>query len=104
MKRQLTLTDLRSVRYSDWISTVASTTANRFCVATSGYESRSVTWVKRTLAQLDERNGFDFHVVGFEDFKDALSRPSNDDFYESANIEIRTCGSSRETDFLSELD
>jgi hypothetical protein len=104
MNSPLVLTDLASVCYSDWITTIGRSPTKYFCVATSGYEDRSITWMSRTLEKLNTRNGFEFYVAGFKDFTGALSRPANDAFYKSHGVDVHECGSSRDTAFLSAFE
>lgn len=100
MTTRLQLVDLRSVRYSEWVSQKTSPSTRRLCFATSGYERRAKSWVERTIRHFPRREGFTFYVAAFQDFPNALSRATNDRFYRSAGIPMHDCGSSREIAFL----
>lgn len=101
---KLFLTDLRSVCYSDWLASASNNPCIRHCFTTSGYEGRAISWTERTLEQPLSRDHLCFHTVGFDDFRDSLSRRSNDAFYARAEIAVHQCGSSRENDFLVDFE
>src|SRR4051812_38467514 len=92
---KLLLTDLKSVCYADWLEGAINNPCMRHCFTTSGYEGRAISWTARTLEESLSRDHLRFHTVGFEDFRDTLSRRANDMFYAQAEIAVRQCGSSR---------
>ncbi len=95
--RHLTLPSLRTEQFSESLTCGAAT--KRLFVSVSGYESRSSFLVSRVLEQ--ERRARDrFPVIGFEDLKDSLSRHTNDEFYNSKDLPVVSCGTSRDTEFL----
>ena len=65
----------------------------RFCIVCSGYERRSTFWIRESWDKMAVSGKSECFAVGFEDFKKTLSRPDNDEFYQSKNIQLFPCSS-----------
>lgn len=98
--RRLKLPSLQTECFAESLNCEAST--KRLFVSVSGYESRSSFLVRQVLQQPRRANDR-FLIVGFEDLSDKLSRPQNDEFYDSENLPITNCGTSRDAMFINRV-
>lgn len=101
MSKILGLNRITSITHSEWVRSVGSViSGRRIFVVASGYEERSIHWTRATIDKLPPSAEVSYLVVGFQDFPNALSRPSNDRFYTEKGLRPKPVNSERQTDFV----
>ena len=100
--RSISLRNLRSDSFKDWLTTCRSSSVQRIFIATSGYEKRGRHWASKVLDVLPGDSSAKWLVIAFTDCETDLSRSANNTFYRDHNIVTSSCYS-REKDIFLEL-
>ena len=101
MSHKIKLSKLKTVLFESWREEATQHAVRRLCIVVSGYEARGRHWAQNTYSLLPGAPDTHWLVMGFEDFRDALSRPDNDKFYEERRLP-QTPGESSELNPLLE--
>lgn len=87
---QINLPSLRTETQSKWLQDASGVARHRLFVTTSGYEARNIHWFQQTEKHIPPESHVQHLVIGFREFKTALSRPRNDQFYHDKKLPIET--------------
>lgn len=86
--RSIDLKHIISWNHKDWLAKRASRKTNRLMIGVSGYESRSITWMQETLSKFPPSESTFYLILGFDDYRQTLNRPHNDEFYKRNNLSV----------------
>lgn len=75
-------------QHNKWRDQSASGEMNRLMIGVSGYESRSSDWMRHTLTVLPPSEKDVYFILGFSDYRQALNRPQNDEFYRENGLSV----------------
>ena len=98
--RSISLRNLRSDSFKDWLTTCRSSSVQRIFIATSGYEKRGRHWASKVLDVLPGDSSAKWLVIAFTDCETDLSRSANNTFYRDHNIVTSSCYSREKDIFL----
>lgn len=87
-KNQINLPSLRTETHSKWLQEASKTTCHRLFVTTSGYETRCIHWFQKTETHFSSNSHVQYLVIGFHEFRTAISRPENDKYYSDKKLTI----------------
>lgn len=86
--RSIDLRHITTWKHQDWLAESASCETTRLMIGVSGYESRSITWVQKTLPTFPRSERNIYLILGFDDYRQSLNRPRNDEFYKENGLSV----------------
>lgn len=99
MRNQIYLSNFTTTIHKQWLFNAKHQNFYRLVIAVSGYEARSIHWISKTLEILPKSEKIQYSVAGFSKYNNILSRPKNDNFYESNHILTQPLPSDEWNDF-----
>ena len=99
---RLFLTNAHTLNYERWVGNLTSD-GIRILITTSGYEERSTYWINKTIKKIKPSDKNIFITIGFNEYRNELSRKFNDEYYIKKKIKIEIPKTDGWTDFRTLL-
>jgi hypothetical protein len=94
---------IKTINHKEYTLELENKNIPRLVIVTSGYERRSSSWAEQTIKKMRVKDDGCI-VIGFEDFKDTLSRCHNDDYYRQNGFHVEIINSWNLTEFTEKIE
>lgn len=98
-QKQFELGHIASWEHREWLGHCLTTNTSRLMIGVSGYESRSSNWMRNTLPNLPRSQSNEYLILGFDNYRQDLNRPENDEFYRRNGLEVLVPGDNNQKVF-----